>query len=370
MNKDWTDIIKQSALEGGAKLPDGDFELLQSKYGSHRRRAAWKRTAVSVSSIAATLVAAALLWPSRTNETVEIDSPIQLAETPEIQETIVEESVLVDLLPSTPTTKVSQKEQIGVMVVECFFEDSEEKHVETIQEKFERVEKEEEKKEGKVQSNQEEIVDWSDPVPARKHRRFSIGASGNYRKTFLAYAPTTVSPMAASTKASFYAAEATPEDDYRPISYAHIPIPMEFGLSVRAELSDHLSLLSGLKYTALISNCGMPDRTFKVQNVHYLGVPITLDYSWQTRNLTFYAGGGVLAEKSIYARRGEQKLHESGLQCALLANAGVEYSISRHIGLYVEPELNRYLTQSSFTTRRSSSQWNMGANIGIRFNFD
>lgn len=369
MSNDWTDIIKQSTLEGGPELPSGDFELLQSRYAAHRRRAAWLKASGALASVAALLALALILWPSQT----ATDAPL-LAETSETQEIALEavsielEEILPETVAQTFTRHASPAvhEEIETVEPETYPELSAPEMCTTCEEKVSH--------EATAPSHTEvkediQLIEFTEKE--RRRMRVSLALSKNQRMTPSSGSPLNPMYQTAATKAtSYYAPVATAEDYNSPISYSHIPVPMEFGLSVKLELSSHWALNTGLKYTLLKSNCGMPDYSYKLQDVHYLGVPVTLDYYAKRGHFLYYVGGGVMPEKCVYAHRGEQKLTEKGLQCALMANAGIEYGISRHLGVFIEPDLSYYITKSDITTRRSSGKTTVGASVGLRINLD
>lgn len=373
MNNDWTDIIKQSALEGGPELPSGDFELLQSRYTAHRRRAAWLKFSGALASAAAMLALALILWPRQVFPGESI-----VAERTDIQEIALDTAriELVEILPDavaeifTPHPSITKGEESVAKEPEAPTELSVAEMDTTCEEKVSPEVTAPSHTEMKAKEKEDiQLIEFTEKE--RRRMRVSLALSKNQRMTPSSGSPLNPMYQTAATKAtSYYAPVATAEDYNSPISYSHIPVPMEFGLSVKLELSSHWALNTGLKYTLLKSNCGMPDYSYKLQDVHYLGVPVTLDYYAKRGHFLYYVGGGVMPEKCMYAHRGEQRLTEKGLQCALMANAGIEYGISRHLGVFIEPDLSYYITKSDITTRRSSGKTTVGASVGLRINLD
>ena len=108
--------------------------------------------------------------------------------------------------------------------------------------------------------------------------------------------------------------------------------PIKIGFSLRYQLSDRLSLTSGLLYTLLAS-----DITTNVngitnhyeQMLHYLGIPLNIGYQlWTDRKLGLYVSAGGTIDKL---------LNGSDWQFSLNGSAGADYKLSNRFSLYAEP---------------------------------
>ena len=118
------------------------------------------------------------------------------------------------------------------------------------------------------------------------------------------------------------------------VSDHHLPIRL--GVSLNYHLSTRLALLTGINYTYLYSEFKIPlySKVSYEQKLHYLGIPLGLSYQlWASNSFQIYLSGGLMLEKC---------LNEKPWQWSVEAAAGIEYSIVRQLGLYLEPSLGYY----------------------------
>lgn len=147
--------------------------------------------------------------------------------------------------------------------------------------------------------------------------------------------------------------------------------PISFGLSVRKAISGKFALESGLSYTLLSSDIHYENYPNEKQKLHYIGIPLRLSRALLSKSdFTLYASGGGSIEKCIYAKRGEERLTESPLQLSVAALIGVEYKISRYMGIYLEPGINYFFDNgSSIKTIRKEHPCDFTLQAGIRLNY-
>lgn len=376
MNKDWTEILKESMAQDNAVLPEDDFALLQSRYGAYRRRKVLVRWSAATLSAAA-LLAALIVLPRFYRFALDVPvSGIQGAEEFIVQ--TADDTVVDGAEEAGNPADVAVQAVEAMLLAEVMPAAEAEQPEQTIEASSPEVAAAAKAADPEVDTEAVDLLENIAPVHVDIRRKsspkLSLAAGGGIAgsKGGGAFAPSfnapAVYPMMLRASGSDFPMNVS---DDAPVSYSHVPVPVEVTLSCRAIFLEHLSVTSGLKYTLLMSNCGMPDGTFKMQNVNYLGIPLTVDYLGHIgRGFSFYAGGGVLAEKCIYATRGDKRLSERGLQCALELNAGVQYDFNSLVGIFVEPELNYYVTKSELVTLRSSTPWRFAVNIGLRFNIN
>ena len=157
-------------------------------------------------------------------------------------------------------------------------------------------------------------------------------------------------------------------------SYQH-DMPVSFGVSARIMLSKRFSINTGLNYTLYSS---MRERSYSSsevtererQNVHYLGIPLRCDWLVVNRRyFTFYMGVGAQVDKCVYARVGNERLHENDFLFSLTGAAGLQYNITNKIGLYLEPDFSLRLNEGTLETYRHEHFGVISARAGLRFNF-
>ena len=130
-------------------------------------------------------------------------------------------------------------------------------------------------------------------------------------------------------------------------------LPLRFGLSVHYQLNDRLSLLSGISYTYLYSECSIPLYNINYnQKLHYLGIPIGMVWQlWSSGHFRLYLSGSAMLEKCINAsfdyKSSDGVDIEKPWQWSINAAAGAEYSFTPQLGVYLEPSLGYYFDDGS-----------------------
>lgn len=150
-------------------------------------------------------------------------------------------------------------------------------------------------------------------------------------------------------------------------------------LSVMAEfpVNNRLSLVTGVRYTYLLSKFGSKSSAHGTTQLHYVGVPLHLKYTvWQHQGKSLYLVAGGSIEKGIYALYtlknsnglSEQKTGRSisGIQTSMEGGIGFNYSINPNIKLFVEPQLQYYFDHKQPISMRTESPLCFGLNAGIR----
>ncbi len=146
--------------------------------------------------------------------------------------------------------------------------------------------------------------------------------------------------------------------------------PLNLEISAALSLSERLSLVSGLNYTSLTSDIASPYSEVEqmTQRVQFVGIPLALHYNIVSLNdLVLYGGVGGNLERMVSAKLDGEKFDEKPWHTSLSATLGVEYRITNLIGIYAEPELTKYFTETNLTTIRSESPLNFNVKFGIRF---
>ena len=157
-------------------------------------------------------------------------------------------------------------------------------------------------------------------------------------------------------------------------TYRH-EIPVSAGVSARIHLTDRLSINTGLNYTRYKSLrtrtfAGSSTRQKDWQNVHYLGVPVRVDYMAVNRkHFNMYFGAGAQMDKCVYATVGEERLHEKQVLFGVNGTMGIQVNLARFVGLYFEPEVSYALNEGTIETFRSDEPFVVTVRGGLRFNF-
>lgn len=158
-----------------------------------------------------------------------------------------------------------------------------------------------------------------------------------------------------------------PDIDLKPGSYSH-SFPFKAGLSVRIPLSERLSITSGLEYSLYKSTIKSDTKSYK-QSVHYLGIPVRLDWTLaQSRWLDVYLGAGVQGDFCIAASLDNNKIAKDGINFSLLGAGGIQFNFTKRIGLYLEPQLSWLIPsdRSVLETYRTNRPLNFSLVTGLR----
>ncbi len=161
-------------------------------------------------------------------------------------------------------------------------------------------------------------------------------------------------------------------------------MPITAGVTVRFHFNGRWAVESGVLYTLLSSDIrsGGESYSYKTeQKLHYVGIPLKLSYEvWEKNNFSFYVSMGGAVEKCVagkaktmYVTGNEKNTYSSEsidvkpLQCSLSAAAGVQFKLSKQIGLYAEPGVAYYFDDgSSVETIRKEHPFNFNLQLGIR----
>ncbi|MBR7027653.1 MAG: hypothetical protein IKI13_08815 [Bacteroidales bacterium] len=168
----------------------------------------------------------------------------------------------------------------------------------------------------------------------------------------------------------------TPEFDYS-VTDAEHNIPLKLGLSARIPVSDRLSVVTGLQYSKYLSKVSLKYSNYRydyerTQNVHYLGIPVRLDWMLASgRWLDVYLGGGIEGDYCLGATLNHDLIEtKDGLSFSLLGAGGVQFNINRRVGLYLEPELSWTAPSRNrvLATYRSENPLMFSLATGLRIN--
>lgn len=150
--------------------------------------------------------------------------------------------------------------------------------------------------------------------------------------------------------------------------YRH-SMPISFTANATWMISERWMLSSGLRYTYLHSDVMQGIRTYD-QEIHYLGIPLKVSWTlWKSAYFSTYASAGMSFEIPLYGHIGSESLNLS-CQWSAGLSIGLQYDVTSHIGIYIEPELYRYFDNGSqVQTIRTERPLNFNLPVGIRFSW-
>ena len=152
--------------------------------------------------------------------------------------------------------------------------------------------------------------------------------------------------------------------------------PIQVGLSARLPLSERLYLSTGLQYSLYNSKFTMSQTGEKRQQVHYLGIPVRLDWVFASNSrFDVYVGGGVQGDFCLDATLAGKSLEKDRPSLSLVGAGGIQMNATKRLGIYLEPELswripgdNSAIVNYAPVTYRSEHPVMFSVAAGIRIN--
>lgn len=147
--------------------------------------------------------------------------------------------------------------------------------------------------------------------------------------------------------------------------------PLKAGLSARIPVSDRLAITTGLEYSLYKTRYGYMIGADAMQAAHYIGIPMRLDWTLASnRWLDLYLGGGFSVDACVRATLDGQPMRRDGFAFSLLGAGGVQFNLTRRVGLYLEPELSWTAPSDCrvLDTFRTARPLTFSVATGLRFN--
>lgn len=151
-------------------------------------------------------------------------------------------------------------------------------------------------------------------------------------------------------------------------SYSH-SLPFKGGLSVGIPVANRMRITTGIQYIIYRSSFTDILSKTQIQRAHYLSVPVRLDKILADYGrFEAYVGGGLEGDFCIAASLSGKKIDRDGFSISMLCAGGIQFNVSEHLGLYVEPELTWTLPSEVRTlqTYRSVNPFMFSINTGLR----
>ena len=389
MMEDWTDIIGEELESIEESLPADDWSVLQQKYAASRKK---KRAAVfawagGLASVAAAIALILLLFRP---DTAPMNDRLVADELPSVEVLTPDDPAPSDVLSDSTSVSPDSSKKIPAPV-SVDVEDSDDDVITPSEEEevFEVV-KDTTSVTEKLMADASDVredpgyVDFPEDEPKRNRRKVSIGLSAMSAADPMSKFDASIPPLMEPGPVPPVDSTGTdiPEEAYPLMkskggytdNYDH-EAPVSVGLSARFFLTDRLALSTGLDYTRYSS---VRDRYFHAthdhqkdrQNVHYLGIPLRLDWMIVNRkHFNLYLGAGGQVDKCIYAKAGGEKLHEKEFLFSVGGTLGLQVNIIPMVGLYFEPDFSYSLNEGSIKTFRSREPFMVTARAGLRFSF-
>ena len=190
--------------------------------------------------------------------------------------------------------------------------------------------------------------------------------------------------VATSILGSGYAADASPVNQGDPNYGWHYSgskdvltgspthhFPFKGGLSVGIPVAQRWKVTTGLEYSLYQSSFTYSISGEKKQLAHYLGIPLRLDWTLANKRwLDVYLGGGFEGDYCIGATLAGERIKRDGFSFSVIGAGGVQFNVTKHLGIYVEPELSWTIPSENrvLETWRSEHPFTFSVATGLRIN--
>jgi len=170
--------------------------------------------------------------------------------------------------------------------------------------------------------------------------------------------------------------------------------PISFGLTVSKNLSDRVSIETGIVYTYLSSKIkpkdGVSSKSRGSQYFHYLGVPLSVNYTFaKWEKADFYVSLGGMIQKDIYGRfKGTQesvgvdadagsnnessdvKIKQPNPQLSMMSTVGASYPIYDKLHVYATVGGVYYFdSKHDYKTAYTDKKVQFDLNVGLKYEF-
>ena len=144
--------------------------------------------------------------------------------------------------------------------------------------------------------------------------------------------------------------------------------PLVVGLSVKFPVSEKIGITTSLEYSLYSSSFRYPTGE-KTQLVHFLGIPVRLDWAFvSSRWLDVYLGAGVKGDLCMGATLDGETIGKDGPAFRLLGAGGIQFNATRNLSLFVEPAISWTPPSDRrvLSTYNSEHPWMFTVATGVR----
>ena len=161
-------------------------------------------------------------------------------------------------------------------------------------------------------------------------------------------------------------------------------LPFNIQLTLSRQLTSRLSIETGLSYTQMKSVTMTGSSTAHIkeqQRLHYIGIPLRFGWKWYNKShFSLYTSAGAMLEFPIRSTLNVKHItndittfsKESTLdvpkQWSMSLGLGIQYDLTPHLGIYMEPSLQYFLNDgSNLKSYRTEHPLSITLPIGLRF---
>ena len=150
-------------------------------------------------------------------------------------------------------------------------------------------------------------------------------------------------------------------------------MPLIVGVSIRCPVWERINITTGLEYSLYSSSFTYALSGEVKQHVHYLGVPLRLDWTFAScKRFDSYIGAGIKGDYCLGASFAGASIPRDGPAFRLLGAGGIQFNATKRLGFYVEPEISWTIPSErrNLDTYCSNHPWMVTVVTGIRMNLN
>lgn len=159
-------------------------------------------------------------------------------------------------------------------------------------------------------------------------------------------------------------------------------LPVRVGLDISRHINRQFAVQAGLSYAYLksdISYGGVYSYGKATQQLHYLGVPVSIRYiPFECKHFNAYLSAGMIFERCVAGKISTDSpfgvpftydgMNERPFQFSVNAALGLQYNMSNSCGVFIEPGIGYYFDDgTSLKTIYKEHPFNFNLNVGFRF---
>lgn len=378
-NKSFDQAIRSAFENAEVEVPSRVWSAVETSLNRQSAAALWwKRAGVALAAAAVILLGIVFSGTFSSSPSIDIDNSVEshaLAQADATPAAVVPEPATVVPEPAAEESVQVENDALDVAISENNLDKTNSNPAQPVKEK-------------QVQAEEEP---WVDPFAqmaaedAKNSRRgIAFEAKGLLGSNGEISAKSMLGHMGAAP------AITTPKTGISESSQSVFGLPLTIGLGARFYVSDKWSVGTGLNYSLLTRSfngiytkvegssvsikTGESDITHSLQ---YVGIPVNVYYDiLSNKLLNFYVFTGGEVERAIsnkyriYAADKTYSYSESvsGVQASAALGLGLQFTLTDHLGLYVDPSARYYFDCNQPKNVRTQKPLMFNFELGLRFN--
>lgn len=163
-------------------------------------------------------------------------------------------------------------------------------------------------------------------------------------------------------------------------------LPFNIQLTLSRQLTSRLSIETGLSYTQMKSVTITGSSTAHIkeqQRLRYIGIPLRFGWKWYNKShFSLYTSAGAMLEFPIRSTLNvnhitndittfsKESTLDAPIQWSMSLGLGVQYDLTPHLGIYMEPSLQYYFDDgSNLKSYRTEHPLSITLPLGLRFHW-